>query len=363
MGGDFIKPLRFQEKFFERPWGGDKLRHVFRKPTPTDKTIGEDWLVSDHRHHESVVSEGPYTGQTLRQLLDQHAESVLGTEAALTVHGRFPLLLKIIDAAEYLSVQVHPDDAAAKRLGEPDVGKTEMWHVLDAEGDSELICGIDKEVTPESFVTAIRQDSVSQQLQRIPAPVDTSILVPAGTVHAIGAGLLIAEIQQNSDLTYRVYDWGRVDAQGRARELHVDKALEVTAFGAPSSMATCPLDYPQDGAEFSILAACRYFASELGEVHGDVLRDTKYGSFHILLCKSGGLMIIAGNEQIALEPGQAVVVPAATGEYTLEGDGMVLDYYVPNLRRDIVHRLRTAGHPPEAIVRLGGPRSELARLL
>ena len=184
---DTLGLLRFQEGFFERVWGGSKLRSLYGKDT-ADTPIGESWVISDHSSHESVVSEGRYAGQTLRQLLEADETAILGSRPSLTIHGRFPLLLKILDAADVLSVQVHPDDDAANRLGEPDVGKTEMWHVLQADPGSELICGLEASVTASSLAGAIEDGSIETQMTRFPAAEGTSLFVPAGTVHAICGG-------------------------------------------------------------------------------------------------------------------------------------------------------------------------------
>jgi hypothetical protein len=199
--------LRFEEAYQPRPWGGHRLATALGKPAPTDTPIGEAWLVSDHPSHVSRVAEGPWAGHTLHEILKAVPEALLGTLARPTPQGRFPLLLKLLDAAEPLSVQVHPDDHHALRLGEPDVGKTEMWYVLDADPQSCLYCGLHADTTPEQLTQGIHNGGLVEHLITFPATPGASVFVPAGTIHAIGAGILIAEIQQNSDLTYRLYDW------------------------------------------------------------------------------------------------------------------------------------------------------------
>jgi mannose-6-phosphate isomerase len=365
MNASTLDLIRFQEAYFERIWGGDKLRTILGRNTPADKVIGEAWIVSDHESHESIVSEGPHVGKTLRQLLEVDPEGILGTRAALTAQGRFPLLLKILDSAEALSVQVHPDDTAALRLGEPDVGKTEMWHVFQSDPESELICGIDPSVKAEAFAAAIADGSVEEQMTRFAAPAGTSTFVSAGTVHAIGGGIILSEIQQNSNITYRLYDWGRVDDQGCARELHVDKGLEVTHFGSTHGGASQVLDYDSNGTACSVLGACEYFAAELIRVSGYYGRDTRGESFHLLQAKLDPLTIRGADEEYTLHAGEVVLVPGALTHYKVTGDGELLDYYVPDLERDIVAVLRAAGHSDEAIVKLGGAadRSNLAAFI
>ena len=346
--------LRFDPGLSERIWGGTKLRDRFGLPTPDEQVIGEAWLVADHAQHESVVSEGPLAGQTLRDIMERHAPALLGPRAKPTVHGRFPLLLKLLDSSQPLSVQVHPDDADAQRMGEPDVGKTEMWHVLHADPGGELICGLQRDVRAETLARAVRDGSVETLMTRFGVEAGTSVFVPAGTVHAVGAGIVLAEIQQNSDLTYRLYDWGRLQPDGTPRELHVDKALEVIHFGSPHAGPARALAYDAQGATRQVLAACRYFAAERVEMSGAMDRPTRGESFHIVLAVAGRLAVEAGAMSPPLRPGQAVLVAAEQTVFRVEGEGTWLDYYVPDLERDIQAPLRQAGHAPEAIARLGG---------
>ncbi len=358
MGRDRLGLLRFEEGYFERIWGGQKLRTDFGKDIPSDRPIGEAWLISDHEECESVVAHGPHAGRTLRALLEEDAGAILGSSASLTIHGRFPLLLKILDAADFLSVQVHPDDTAAKAMGEPDVGKTEMWHVLQSEPGSELICGMDRNVTPELFAQGVKDGSFEQHMTRFRVAPGTSVFVASGTVHAIGAGIVLAEIQQNSNLTYRIYDWGRVQEDGTPRTLHVDKALQAIHFGSAHGGAATPLGYTLDNCPVAVHAACRYFSAELVTVETAFERTTGGRSFHILLARDGHVTVEADGDRCALAPGQAVLVPGQVTSFHVTGPGRVLDYYVPDLRRDVVEPLRSAGHTAEAIAALGGPREQ-----
>ena len=365
MSNDVFALLRFHEAHSERIWGGTRLRSVLGKETPPDKVIGEAWLISDHAEHESVVASGPHEGRTLRQLLEEDAAAILGTRAQLTIHGRFPLLLKLLDSGQALSVQVHPDDNDARRLGEPDVGKTEMWHVFEAAPGSQLICGLDQGLGPEAFATSITGGSLEDALTRFEVQEGASVFVPVGTVHAIGGGILLAEIQQNSDLTYRIYDWGRVDADGKPRELHIGKALEATHFGSPHGGLTQPLGYDIENGRCEVLGACRHFAAELLCIQGEFSRPIAGESFHILLAKHGSFDAQAGGERYKLKPGEAVLVPGCAASYQITGTGALLDYYVPDLQREIIAPLLAAGHAPPAILALGGPpkTSDLAPLL
>lgn len=354
MQPDNLGLLHFREAYFERIWGGQELGETYGKQIPPGKHIGEAWLIADHQVHESEVDEGPLAGKSLRELIATDARAVLGGRADLTIHGRFPLLLKLLDATDILSVQVHPDDACAKALNERDVGKTEMWHVFQAEPGSELICGLDAQTTPERFSEAVRAGSVNALLTRFPVRDGTSVFVAAGTVHALGAGILLAEIQQNSDLTYRIYDWGRVQADGKPRPVHIDKALKAIHFDSAHRGKADPLEYAYGDTRCTVLGACRYFAAELVQVRGAFERETRGESFHIILAKTGTICVRAGASQRYLPPGETVLTLGNQQRFVVEGEGAFLNYYVPDLPRDIIAPLRNAGHPPEKIARLGG---------
>lgn len=346
--------LAFEEAYVERIWGGDRLRTQYGKPTTPGVPIGESWMIADHAQHVSVVTDGPHAGRTLRELLEEDAAGLLGSRARLTPHGRFPLLLKLLDAGDKLSVQVHPDDEDARRLGEPDVGKTEMWYVLQGDEGSELYCGLPTDVTRERFKEAISSGNCADLLARFPATEGTSVFVPAGTVHAIGGGCLLAEIQQNSDITYRIYDWDRVGADGSERELHIERALEVTHFGSLHSGPARPLSYASGTSEVSVLAACKYFAAERVRVTRSYTCTTRGETFALLLGTSGAVQVRCNDDERELKPGCALMVPGSVPEFTIEGEGSLLKYSVSDLDRDIMHPLVDAGHPREAIIALGG---------
>ena len=345
--------LAFNPKLFERIWGGQKLSDVCGVAHPGHIPVGEAWLVSDHPQHVSVVDGGPCDGRTLRDLLSNHTNQLLGLRAELTIHGRFPLLFKLLDAADYLSVQVHPDDHDAKRLNEPDVGKTEMWHVLEAAQDSELICGMLPGSDPTNLADAIHAGTVEEHLSNFPAESGTTVFVPAGTFHAIGKNILLAEIQQNSDITYRVYDWRRLQPDGQPRELHIEKALEVTHFGNQRTAASIPLDIEHPSGKQTILGACKYFAAERFKIEGDYTRATRGDSFHLLLGITGHLEVHCGDAVRELSTGNALMIPGERESYSVHGAGEYLAYYVPDLQRDIIAPLTQAGHPSSSIADLG----------
>ncbi len=353
----YTGPLSFDEYYAERIWGGRKLESVYGKSLPPNIPVGEAWLVSDHPQHVSTVTSGPehIVGRTLRELLEEDAPAILGTHASLTVHGRFPLLLKILDAADYLSVQVHPDDAAAARLGEPDVGKTEMWHVLEADPGSQLICGLNPAVDDKDLRGLVAANKFQDALVKFAVSSGTSVFVPAGTVHAIGSGILLAEIQQNSDVTYRIHDWNRLQEDGTPRTLHIDKSLCVIRYGSRHTGPVNPLTIHRGSVSSQVLAACRYFAAERTELaSGIVVRDTCARSFHLLLATTGSISVQAGDASQTLARGRALLVPGSFSEFSVTGTGVFLDYYVPDLVLDVLKPLRKEGYDDDEIFRLGG---------
>ena len=222
-----LYPLRFEPILRRLIWGGRRLGTVLHKPIGEGNDYAESWELSDYRDAVSVVNEGELSGTTLRDLVHHRGREVLGP--GLSGRSQFPLLVKFIDAREVLSVQVHPDDEKGKRLA-GDNGKTETWVVVDAEPESLIYAGLRPGVTREQFQAAIEDGQVEPLLHRFPARPGDCIMIEAGTVHAIGAGVLLAEIQQMSDATFRVFDWGRVGADGRPRELHITEAMESTDF-------------------------------------------------------------------------------------------------------------------------------------
>lgn len=357
--------LVFDEGYKERIWGGRRLESRFGKPLPPDAPIGEAWLIADHPEHVSAISRGPAKGHTLRDLMETRPDWLLGSRVKPTPHGRFPLLLKLLDAEDKLSIQVHPDDALAEKLGEPDVGKTEMWHVLDADKNAQLYCGLNPGVTREEFQQALEMGTTAESMSRFAAEPGTTAFVAAGTVHAIGGGILLAEIQQNSDITYRLDDWGRTDAQGNPRELHIEKGMQVTAFGAAHHGAAETLRYTMESAKIEVLGACRYFAGERIQVTArPYTRSLRGESPSLMLVVSGEVEIEAG-DNVRLCPGEACLIPGAEERFVMTGPGEVLHYYVPDLRRDIAEPLLKAGAPKKDIAALGGDpaTSDLGRIL
>jgi mannose-6-phosphate isomerase len=350
----FLGILVFDEGYVPRMWGGTKLWDVYQKTTPENTAIGEAWLIADHSEYVSKVISGPKKKKSLRQLMKSDSKRILGNLAKPTKHGRFPLLLKLLDAGDKLSIQVHPNDQDAERLHEPDVGKTEMWHVLQADPGADLYCGLNPELDRTDLAAILEAETLTENLTKFPAEEGASIFVPAKTVHAIGGGSLLAEIQQNSDVTYRLYDWGRVQPDGTPRPLHVEKSLEVTAYGSHHQGAAAPIGYVSGTNEISIHGVCEFFAGEHWTINEPYTRYTRGDSCFLLLGKEGVLTLTTEDDSHTLNPGKACLIEGCAQSFTVAGAGKLLAYYVPDIQKDVVEPLLAEGHNRDSIIQLGG---------
>ncbi len=317
-----MKAIKLNPAFKDYLWGGTKLRDEYGKKCDLDK-VAESWELSCHKDGCSVVADGEYAGLTLPQYIEKAGKAVLGTDCEKFEY--FPILIKLIDAKQNLSVQVHPDNDYAMRV-EGEYGKTEMWYVVDCEPGAGLLYGFKHEISKEEFRRRIEDNTLLEVTNRVEVHPGDVFFIEAGTLHAIGEGILIAEIQQNSNTTYRVYDYGRVGADGKPRQLHIEKAIDVTRL-AP---ATRPCGRPQakpeafDGGSVLPLASCDYFTVKEMEVtsHAALMADEK--SFHSLLLLDGSLTLSMGGEKLEMKKGDSVFVPAGSGDYTLTGKGRLI---------------------------------------
>jgi mannose-6-phosphate isomerase len=288
-------------------WGGRRFAAAFGRELPSGHDFAESWELVDRGEDQSVVASGPLVGETLGSLVRTYGERLLGAHAS---HTAFPLLFKFLDANQVLSVQVHPDDARASRLSPPDRGKTEAWYVIDAEPGSRIYAGLREGVEPSDLAAAIRAGDCEAALHSFePRPGDC-VFIPAGTVHAIGAGLLVAEIQQSSDVTYRLFDWNRVGQDGRPRPLHVEAGVEaVTRLGPVDSVRRQATSDPA----VTRLVTCEYFVldevSPVGSwrIGGD-------GRLHVLAVLKGSVNLPNAWSSRAAGPGGCVLLPASSGE-------------------------------------------------
>lgn len=303
-----IKPV-----FKDYIWGGTRLREDYGKISDLP-VIAESWELSTHKDGESLLEE---SGQTLSVYLEANPKA-LGDYAQH--YDRFPILIKLIDAKSNLSVQVHPSDEYA-HIHEGDNGKTEMWYIVDAEEDSFIYYGFKEDMDAETFATAIADNTIEERLHKQPVRAGESYFIPAGTIHAIGAGCLIAEVQQNSNVTYRVYDYDRRDAEGNPRELHVEKAKLVTKLEKQN------LDITFEPH----LAVSEYFVVDLLEIDGEKELDINQDTFYHILCLEGNLRLQAeAEDEVFLAKGEGAFIDAATGTVCLKGEAKCLVTYLPS---------------------------------
>jgi mannose-6-phosphate isomerase len=350
--GGALYPLTFEPELKDKIWGGRKLAEVLGKQLPPDTPIGESWEV----HGGSVVAGGPYKGRTLDDVRAELGAGLMGARLADPPGGVFPLLFKYIDASEYLSVQVHPDDAYARAHTGYPYGKTESWYVVHAEPGAQLVHGWKHATTPDEVAAAVRENRLEELLEYVPVSPGDVVLVPAGTVHAIGGGIVLGEIQQNSDTTYRLYDWGRVGFDGKPRELHVEESLRTLYYGRTEPHKIRPTTLQADGATRRFRVVCRYFAVESVEGASEFELGRGLASFHLVSPLSGPVRLSWEGGETKLEKGRTALVPAGLDGCTVSADGpyTLLRMYVPDLLADVVSPLRAAGCSDEQITALGG---------
>ena len=302
-------------------WGGTALKERFGKQTQLAR-VAESWELSCHPDGESLIDGGQYDGMPLSRYLIEQGNAVLGTNCEQFAF--FPVLIKLIDAQQRLSIQVHPNDKYASRV-EGGCGKTEMWYVVDCKPHATLYYGFAKEITKQRFAELIQSGELESALNAVPVKQGDVLFIDAGTIHAIGEGILLAEIQQSSNLTYRVYDYNRPDADGKPRELHVQKALDVTITRpfAPSSIAEQAYTV-LDGYRTRRLARCDYFTVHELRINSHASLCADDTSFHSLLCLAGEGVAENAEQHIAIKKGDSLFVPAGLGNYRLAGQMTVL---------------------------------------
>ncbi len=320
-----LYPLKFKPLYKERIWGGQRLASAMGKKLPEGVKIGESWEISGVEGDVSVVANGCLKSNNLQELIEVYMGDLVGEKIYDKYGLEFPVLIKLIDAEDVLSIQVHPNDQLAEERHHS-YGKTEMWYVIAAEPGASLYVGFNRQVTRQEYLDAVATGTLPSLLNKVEVKAGDAYFIPAGTVHAIGKGLLIAEIQQTSDITYRVDDWGRVDAHGKPRELHTELAVDAIDFGAPQNynVTSAPvLNSPVQIKE------CPYFTTNIIQIHGVVERDfTRLDSFVIYICLGGELQVRGAEGSISLVRGESTLVPAEEEEIVLEGQGTVLEVYI-----------------------------------
>jgi len=297
-------------------WGGDAIA-PFKGITAESDKVGESWEISGVANSESIVAEGPDKGLTLSDLMKKYEGKLLGKRNFLRYGDRFPLLIKFIDAREDLSVQVHPDDEAAQRSGYPN-GKTEMWYVIDAKPDACLANGFNRPVASEEYEGLVGSGKIMDVLNFNKIHKGDTFFIPAGRVHAIGKGAFVAEIQQTSDTTYRIYDYKRVGADGKERELHTAQAKDVINF---SDTAGAAVDYTLRENVPTNLVSCKYFYTNILSLNEELMRDYReLDSFSILIVTDGNCTLRSEGEEINAPKGTTILIPASANGVTIIPD-------------------------------------------
>ena len=322
-----LHPLRFEPIFKRLIWGGRRLSTVLGKPIGEGSDYAESWEISDHRADVSRVAEGPLAGLTLRELVGTNAAELFGR--AHGGRGQFPLLIKFIDAQQDLSVQVHPDDALGRALVD-DNGKTETWVIVHAEPGSRIYAGLREGVTREDMAAAIEAGTVEHLIHSFPAVAGDCILIPAGTVHAIGAGVVLAEVQQMSDATFRLHDWGRVGLDGKPRQLHLDESLKAIDYEAGPVAPMATTAEPVEGGTRERLSRSDYFALERLTLDGPgTVGDPD--RFTIVLGLGGEAEVRSDSGSITIGLGQTLLLPASIGPCRVipRGSATLLTCIVP----------------------------------
>ena len=303
-----LYPLKFYPILKERLWGGTKLGTLLGKELESD-LIGESWELSGVGGDVSIVANGSFKGTTLTDLINRFPEEILGKSVLERFGKEFPILIKFIDAQKDLSIQLHPNDELARKRHNS-FGKTEMWYIMDADKDAELIIGFKEDITKETYVESLKNDTLTDLLNYENVKEGDAYFISAGKIHAIGAGVLIAEIQQTSDQTYRVYDYNRKDAQGNLRELHTELSIDAISYVKQDDFK---VGYGQEENVSNPMVNCPYFKTNFISLNKNIQLDVSdQDSFTIYMCIDGEVTIENGFGSISIKKGETVLVPAIT---------------------------------------------------
>ncbi len=317
-------PLQFQPILKERIWGGNKLQSLGKQLL--NDNIGESWEISMIDTDINTVTNGIYKEKSLAELIDLYPDEILGTKVYQKYGKQFPLLFKFLDAKTDLSIQLHPNDELAKKRHNS-FGKTEMWYVMQADENARIILGFKENSSPEEYLDHLKNKSLPSVLQGYYVKKGDVFFIETGTIHAIGGGILLAEIQQTSDITYRVYDWDRVDDNGNERELHVDLALEAIDYRKKNPK----INYLKKEDQSVNLIDCPFFTTNIIALTTsyDIVKSTD--CFLVYICTEGNAALVTPNERFEIKQGDTVLVPAQLSNFVLQGNATLLEVFINKL--------------------------------
>lgn len=320
-----MKPMKFNALLKSTLWGGDKII-PFKQLNVEQENVGESWEISGVKGNETIVADGEYKGHSLNDLVTELKGKLVGEANYKRFGDEFPLLIKFIDARQDLSIQVHPTDEIAHRQGK-DRGKTEMWYIMESDPKATLLCGLKKEITPEEYAQMVENDTIVDAIARYDVKEGDCFFLPAGRIHAIGTGCFLAEIQQTSDVTYRIYDFKRKDKNGNYRQLHTKEAAESINYKVESNYRT---EYTPTQNRGISLVQCPYFNTAVYDLTEPMTIDyTELDSFVILIgIKGEGTITDNEGNQTTLKAGESLLVPATTNTLKVEGTLKFLETYV-----------------------------------
>lgn len=315
-------PIFLDPIFKDYIWGGKKLKNIFNKKVTNEECTAESWEISTNKNGESIIKNGKYEGKTLTELFNDKSlrKDIFGTKCINL--EEFPLLIKFIDANNSLSIQVHPDDEYAMK-NENSQGKTEMWYILDCEPGAQIICGVKPEVSKEKVAECMNTPKITECLNYVDVKKGDAIYIPSGTIHALLGKTLVAEVQQNSNITYRVYDWERVGKDGKPRELHVEKALDVINVERNIQVKNVNNDKTKDN-----IVESEYFVTNKINVNGEYIEKGQKESFIAFNVVEGSGSLNVDNNTYELKKGDSFIIPASTESYKLQGKLELLESYV-----------------------------------
>ena len=320
-----MKPLKFSPLLKSTLWGGDKII-PFKHLDCNQKDVGESWEISGVKDNESIVSAGEYQGVKLNDVVAQLKDKLLGKENYARFGNEFPLLIKFIDARQQLSIQVHPSDEIAKRQGK-ERGKTEMWYIMDGEPDAKLRSGLKNKITPEEYKEMVDNDTITDAIAEYQVKEGDCFFLPAGRIHSIGAGCFLAEIQQTSDVTYRIYDFKRKDKNGNYRQLHTQQAAECIDYHVESNYRT---EYTPEKNKGVNMVNCPFFTTSVYDLDEPMTLDySELDSFVILIgIKGEGILKDNEGNEVTLREGESILYPATTETITVSGPIKFLETYI-----------------------------------